>query len=186
MPLDPAMQNAMLAAVPGLRGFALALSRRADRADDLVQETLLRAIDKIESFTPGTNMAAWLTTILRNHFCNESRKERREVSDREGHFTAALTSQPAQESRLRFAEFHAALAALAPDQRKALLLVGAAGLSYDEAAAICRCPAGTIKSRANRGRARLAELLCIDGAADLGPDNATQAALCGGNLHWMA
>ena len=67
-----------------------------------------------------------------------------------------------------------------------LLLVGAAGLSYDEAAAICRCPAGTIKSRANRGRMRLAELLCIDGAADLGPDKTTQAALSGGNLHWMA
>jgi len=186
MPLDPGLQEAMLAAIPGLRSFALALCRRADRVDDLVQEALLHAIDKIESFTPGSNMAAWLTTILRNHFCNEFRRSRREVSDRDGLLVGALTSQPHQESHVRFGEFRAALAKLPDDQRKALLLVGAAGLSYDRAAAICRCPAGTIKSRINRGRVRLAELLSIHSAEDLGPDKATQAALSGGNLHWSA
>src|SRR5262249_11947815 len=156
--------DAMLAAVPSLRGFAVGLCRRADQADDLVQETLLHAIDKIESFEPGTNMAAWLTTILRNHFCNEFRKRRREVPDHDGHFVAALTSQPGKEGRILFAELRGALAKLPDDQREALLLVGGVGLSYDEAAAICRCRAGTIKSRTNRGRTRLAALLSIETA----------------------
>jgi len=186
MPLDPPVEAAMLAAVPGLHGFALALCRHADRADDLVQEALLHAIDKIESFKPGTNMAAWLFTILRNHFRNEYRKRRREVSDGGEYFAGIMAAQPEQESRIRFAEFRGALAQLPDEQREALMLVGASGLSYDEAAAICRCPVGTIKSRTYRGRMRLAELLCIDGAADLAPDKATQAALSGGNLHWMA
>lgn len=186
MPLDPATEQAMLAAVPDLHGFAIALCRRADRADDLVQEALLRAIDKIESFKPGTNMSAWLFTILRNNFCNEFRKRRREVSDDGEYLTATMAAQPEQDSRIRFAEFRGALAKLPDDQREALLLVGASGLSYDEAAEICRCPVGTIKSRTNRGRIRLAELMSIDTAEDLGPDKATQAALSGGNLHWMA
>lgn len=186
MPLDPVLQQAMLAAVPSLRCFALALCRRADQADDLVQEALLHAIDRIETFKPGTNMAAWLTTILRNHFCNEFRRKRREISDRDGLFVATFTSQPAQESYLHLAEFRAALMALPNQQREAVLLVGGAGLSYEEAAAVCRCPAGTIKSRANRGRARLAELLSIETAGDLGPDRAMQAALSGGNLYWAA
>jgi RNA polymerase sigma-70 factor (ECF subfamily) len=184
MPLDPTVEKAMLAAVPDLHGFAIALCRRADRADDLVQEALLHAIDKIESFTPGTNMSAWLSTILRNNFCNEFRKRRREVSDSGEYLAGTMAAQPEQESRIRFAEFRGALAKLPDDQRAALLLVGASGLSYDEAAEICRCPVGTIKSRTNRGRVRLAELMSIDTADDLGPDRTVQAALTGGNLHW--
>ncbi len=186
MPLDSCLQEAMLAAIPSLRGVALALCRRRDRADDLVQEALLHAINGIDSFKPGTNMAAWLTTILRNHFCNEFRKYRCEVSDREGLFVGSLTAQPRQEAHLRFGEFRAALAKLPDDQREALLLVGGAGLSYDEAAAICRCPAGTIKSRINRGRTRLAALLSIETADDLGPDKTIQAALNSGGMRWAA
>jgi RNA polymerase sigma-70 factor, ECF subfamily len=184
MPLDPVVETAMLAAVPDLRGFAIALCRRADWADDLVQQALLHGIDKIESFKPGTNMSAWLFTILRNNFCNEFRKRRREVSDGGEYLTGTMAAQPEQESRIRIAEFRGALAKLPDNQRAALLLVGASGLSYDEAAEICRCPVGTIKSRTNRGRARLAELMSIDTADDLGPDRAIQAALTGGNLHW--
>jgi RNA polymerase sigma-70 factor (ECF subfamily) len=186
MPLDPAVEKAMLAAIPDLHGFAISLCRRADRADDLVQEALLHAIDKIESFTPGTNIAAWLCTILRNNFCNDFRRRRREVPDSDYSFIGTMTAQPAQESRMRFAEFRIALAKLPHDQREAVLLVGASGLSYDEAAEICRCPVGTIKSRTNRGRIKLAEMLSVDTAEDLGPDKATQAALSGGNLHWAA
>ncbi len=186
MRLDPATQEMMLAAVPELRAFAVALCHKRDCADDLVQEALLHAIAHIESFTPGTNMTAWLFTILRNHFCNEFRKRRREVADSDGYFVGTMTSQPEQESCVQLAEFRAALAKLPDDQREALTLVGGAGMSYEEAAAICHCPIGTIKSRANRGRARLAELLSIESAQDLGPDRATQAALSAGNLRWAA
>lgn len=186
MRLDPALQDAMLKAVPELRAFAVALCHQSDRADDLVQEALLRAIDRIETFIPGTNMTAWLLTILRNHFCNEFRKRRREVVDSDGYYVGTMTSQPEQESHIQLAEFRRALAKLPDEQREALTLIGGAGLSYEEAAAVCRCPVGTVKSRANRGRARLAELLAIDSVQDFGPDRAIQAALSGGHLRWAA
>ena len=186
MRLDPALQESMLAAVPELRAFAVALCHQRDRADDLVQEALLHAIAHIESFRSGTNMTAWLFTILRNHFCNEFRKRHREVADSDGYFVATMTSQPEQEGRIQMAEFRAALARLPDDQREALVLIGGAGLSYAEAAAVCRCPIGTVKSRANRGRARLAALLAIDTAQDFGPDRAIQAALSAGDLRWAA
>jgi len=186
MRVNSSVIDAMLAAVPDLRAYALGLCGHADRADDLVQEALLHAIAKIDSFEPGTNMAAWLSTILRNHFYNEYRKRRREVADSDGYFVATMTSQPEQERHVQLAEFRAALAKLPDDQREALTLVGGAGLSYEEAAAVCHCPVGTVKSRANRGRARLAELLAIDSAQDLGPDRTIQAALSVGNLRWAA
>ncbi|HUI97415.1 MAG TPA: sigma-70 family RNA polymerase sigma factor [Xanthobacteraceae bacterium] len=186
MRLDPATQNAMLTAVPGLRAFALGLCHSADRVDDLVQEALLHAIARIDSFTPGTNMNAWLFTILRNHFYNESRKRRREVADSEGLFVGSMTSQPEQDCHMQLTDFRTALAKLPDEQREALSLVGGAGLSYEEAARICHCAIGTIKSRANRGRTRLAQLLSIESADDLGPDRALQAALCSGHLRWAA
>jgi DNA-directed RNA polymerase specialized sigma24 family protein len=82
--MSPAVRDAMLAAVPSLRAFAISLSHHVDRADDLVQEALMRAIASINSFQPGTNMSAWLFTILRNLFRSEYRKRRREVEDTEG------------------------------------------------------------------------------------------------------
>ena len=139
MPLNPSLRDAMLAAVPSLRAFAISLSGNIDRADDLVQETLLRAIANIDSFQPGTNMSAWMFTILRNLFRSEYRKRRREVEDTDGSYADSLKSQPEQNSRLEFQEFRAALAKLPPDQREALILVGASGFSYEEAASICDC-----------------------------------------------
>ena len=159
----------MLAAVPSLRAFAISLSSNVDRADDLVQETLLRAMANINSFQPGTNMSAWLFTILRNLFRSEYRKRRREVEDADGRHVDSLKSPPQQHSRLEFEEFRRALAKLLPDQREALILVGASGFSYEEAAAVCDCAVGTIKSRVNRARARLSELLAIDSADMFGP-----------------
>jgi RNA polymerase sigma-70 factor, ECF subfamily len=170
----------MLAAVPKLRAFAISISGNVDRADDLVQETLLRAMANINLFQPGTNMVAWLFTILRNLFRSEYRKRRREVEDADGSYANALKSQPEQESRVEFEEFRTALAKLPPDQREALILVGASGFSYEEAAAICDCAVGTIKSRVNRARNRLCELLKIESAEDFGPDHATRAILAGG------
>jgi RNA polymerase sigma-70 factor (ECF subfamily) len=177
MTLDPSVRDTILAAVPSLRAFAISLSGNVDRADDLVQETLLRALAHIDSFQPGTNMSAWLFTILRNLFRSEYRKRRREVEDPEGNYAESLKSQPEQTGRVEFQEFREALAKLPEDQREALILVGASGFSYDEAAAICGCAVGTIKSRVNRARNRLAQLLSIESLNDFGPDRTTQAIL---------
>jgi RNA polymerase sigma-70 factor, ECF subfamily len=177
MSLDPATRDAMLAAVPSLRAFAISLSGNVDRADDLVQETLLRAIANIDSFQPGTNMPAWLFTILRNLFRSEYRKRKREVEDTDGSYADTLKSQPEQPGHVEFQEFRNALSQLPDDQREALILVGASGFSYEEAAQICDCAVGTIKSRVNRARNRLAKILSIDNPGDFGPDVATRAVL---------
>lgn len=169
----------MLATVPSLRAFAVSLSGNIDRADDLVQETLLRALANIDRFRPGTNLPAWLFTILRNHFRSEYRKRRREVEDADGKHTESLKSQPEQMWHVEFGELRAALAKLPGDQREALILVGASGFSYEEAAEICSCAVGTVKSRVSRARARLAELMSVQGAGDFGPDEATRGVLTG-------
>lgn len=157
-----ASRDLMLAAVPGLRAFAISLCRNGERADDLVQETLLRALSNIDSFQPGTNMSAWLFTILRNHFRSEYRKGRREVEDVDGRAAEKLESQPDQISHLEFQELREALAKLPIDQREALTLVGVSGFSNQDAAKVCRCAVGTIKSRVNRARSRLSQLLLLD------------------------
>ena len=162
--LQPPERDVMLAAVPNLRAFAMSLSGNVDRADDLVQGTLMRAIANINTFQPGTNMQAWLFTILRNLFRSEFRKRRREVEDADGSYADSLASAPQQHGGLEFKELLAALAKLPLVQREALLLVGASGFSYDEAAAICGIAVGTIKSRVSRARTFLAQLLMLDSA----------------------
>ena len=179
MKLDPSVREAILTAVPSLRAFAISLSGNVDRADDLVQETMLRALANIHSFQPGTNMSAWLFTILRNLFRSEYRKRRREVEDTDGSFAEGLKSHPEQLGRVEFQEFRAALSQLPAEQREALILVGASGFSYEEAADICDCAVGTIKSRVNRARSRLAKLLSIDSVEDFGPDHTMRAVLIG-------
>jgi RNA polymerase sigma-70 factor (ECF subfamily) len=151
----------LLAAIPSLRAFAMSLSGNIDRADDLVQETLVKAWSNLGSFTEGTNMSAWLFTILRNIFYSEYRKRRREVADPEGQIAAKLASGPSQQAHMDFLDFRDALQQLSPDQREALILVGASGMSYEEAAEICGCAVGTMKSRVNRARNRLATLLAV-------------------------
>jgi RNA polymerase sigma-70 factor, ECF subfamily len=170
----------MLAAVPSVSAFAISLSGNVDRADDLVQETLLRAISNIDSFQPGTNMIAWLVTILRNQFRSEYRKRHPEVEDADGRHVDSLKSPPQQHSQVEFAEFRRAIAKLLPDQREALILVGALGFSCEEAAAICDCAVGTIKSRIHRARTRLVQLLAIDSVDTFGPDQTTRAILSRG------
>ncbi len=180
MSLNPSVRDAMLSAVPSLRAFAISLCGNVDRADDLVQETLLRAWANIHSFEPGTNMSAWLFTILRNLFRSEYRKRRREVPDGDGTYAESMKTQPEQGGRVEFEEFRAALNKLPTDQREALILVGASGFSYEEAAEICGCAVGTIKSRVNRARTRLAELMSIESVDDFGPDRELRAVLTGG------
>jgi RNA polymerase sigma-70 factor (ECF subfamily) len=177
MSLDDATRDGILAAVPNLRAFGISLTGNVDRADDLVQETILRALKNIDSFQPGTNLSAWLYTILRNLFRSEYRKRKREVEDATGMYAESLKSQPEQSSRLEFEELRVALDKLPDDQREAVILVGASGFSYEEAAAICGCAVGTIKSRVNRARNRLAELMSVDELDDFGPDRATRAVL---------
>lgn len=170
MSVDPALRDQILAAIPSLRAFAISLSGNVDRADDLVQETILRALANIQSFQPGTNMPAWLFTILRNLFRSEYRKRRREIEDADGSLAETLKSHPDQMGRVEFQEFREALAQLPAEQREALILVGASGFSYEEAAQICGCAVGTIKSRVSRARARLQELLQISDGDSYGPD----------------
>ncbi len=177
MMIEPALRDALLAAAPSLRAFAVSLTGSFDRADDLVQETLMRAIANIQRFQPGTNMQAWLFTILRNLFHSEYRKRRREVEDVDGSYALSLRTQPEQTAHVDFKDFQHALSKLPVDQREALILVGAEGLSYEQAAEICGVAVGTIKSRVNRARARLAQLLAVEDAEDLGPDRLTRAAL---------
>ncbi len=179
MALDPTLRDQMLAAVPRLRAFAVSLSGNIDRADDLVQETLLRALANIDGFKVGTNLNAWLFTILRNHFRSEYRKRRREVEDADGRHSDTLVSHPEQMGHVEMNEFRAALERLPEDQKEALILVGASGFSYEEAANICGCAVGTIKSRLSRGRSHLAQLMAVEGAADFGPDAPTRSVLTG-------
>jgi RNA polymerase sigma-70 factor, ECF subfamily len=173
---DP-VQQAMLAAIPRLRAFAISLTGSIEKADDLVQTALLRGLKSLDKFQPGTSMQAWLFTILRNQFHTNYRKRRREVEDPDGAMAQRVAVMPEQGSRLDFTDMQVALTKLSIEQREALLLVGAEGVSYEEAAQICGTNLGTIKSRVNRARARLAELLALDAAEDLGPDRLIKAAL---------
>lgn len=170
-------KRTMLAALPSLRAFAVSLIGSQDRADDLVQDAIMNAWAKHQSFQPGTNMKAWLITILRNGFYSQMRKARREVQDSDGAMTERLSVHPAQYGQMEMRDFTNALAQLPDDQREAIILVGASGFSYEEAAEICGCALGTIKSRVNRARVRLQDTLHVtEGTAAFGPD-ATAAAV---------
>jgi RNA polymerase sigma-70 factor, ECF subfamily len=182
--IDTPVRNVMLAAIPGLRVFAISLCRNPDRADDLVQETLTLALAKMNSFVPGTNMLAWLCTILHNQFRSEYRKRRREMEDVAGNYTERLQCLPNQEGHIKLSEFHAVLAKLPTDQSEALVLVGALGFSYEEAASICGVPIGTAKSRVNRARRCLAKWLSTDRPDDFGPDWTMRAVFAGSDQMW--
>jgi len=179
------LKDSLLAEIPSLRAFAVSLTGNLDRADDLVQETLMKAWAAFDGFTEGSNLRAWLFTIMRNAFFSQYRKRRREVEDVDGVMAAQLTSDPEQPGHMDLADFEAALATLPVDQREALILIGASGFTYEEAAEICDCAVGTIKSRVNRARQRLMQQLSIGSAAEFGPDPIAGAiaksALAGGS-----
>jgi RNA polymerase sigma-70 factor (ECF subfamily) len=175
---DPTIRDQLLAAIPSLRAFAISLSGNPDRADDLVQDTLVKAWTHLDRFQEGTNLNAWLFTILRNTFFSDHRKRSREVEDVDGIYTSRLVTVPEQAGHMDLGDFRTALMKLPEDQREALLLVGAQGFAYEEAAQICGCAVGTIKSRVNRARVRLAELLSFEDITDdLRPDGVFMAAL---------
>ena len=154
---DP--RNELVEHLPAMRAFAISLTRNGSLADDMVQDTLVKAWTNIEKFEVGTNMRAWLFTILRNTYYSSRRKSKREVADVDGIFTEGLAEKPAHDGHMQMTDFRKALGKLKVEQREALLLIGASGFSYEEAAAMCGVAVGTIKSRVNRARAQLSELM---------------------------
>ncbi len=177
MTVEPALRAALLESLPNLRVYALSLVHNHDRADDLVQGTILRAWANFDHFERGSNLTAWLVTILRNLVRVEHRRKKREVEDAEGSYAAQMYSLPEQQSHLDYEDMQIALTKLPFHSREALLLIAAEGLSYDEAAAVCHAPAGTIKSRVSRARAQLVKLLSPDNGEEIGPDPVTRAVL---------
>lgn len=152
--------------IPALRAFAISLTRNHAAADDLVQDTIVKAWSHIDKFTAGTDLKAWLFTILRNTFFSDRRKRVREVADPDGIHAGSLSEQPAHDSRLAFTDFMVCFNQLSPEHREVLILVGANGYSYEEAAAMIGVAPGTAKSRASRARAKLCELMGMTSAGE--------------------
>jgi len=165
-PERDAWRDQVIALMPTLRAFAWSLSHNGADADDLLQDTLIKAWSNRGSFTPGTNLRAWLFTILRNTYYTAVTRRRREVADVDGEHAARQSSPAAQDWAVALNGLKGALDSLPDDHREALILVGAAGLTYEEAAEICGCALGTIKSRVNRARARLLKVLNADTPED--------------------
>lgn len=170
MTLDPSVREPMLAALPNLRAFAMSLCRNPEQADDLVQDTLLRACEHIEQFQKGTNLIAWMLTIMRNRFLSEYRRRLREVQDADGVYAETLVTPPNQAAVSEYREVDAALKELPYELRETLMLVGVSDLSYGEAAQICGCAVGTIKSRVHRARTRLAAVLSLEATDKFGDE----------------
>jgi len=172
----PEFQAALVDVLPHLRAFARSLTRRREQADDLVNDAVVRALSAAEQFQPGTNFKAWMFTILRNLFYNEGRKNRSTVSldEAESLMPSVL---PSQHAALEFCDFRRAFWQLSDDHREVLILVGASGLSYEEAAEVCGCAIGTIKSRVSRARSELLHLLTGDNLKSARIDSAPIAGL---------
>ncbi|MFK7869456.1 MAG: RNA polymerase sigma factor [Roseobacter sp.] len=157
---DP--RDALIAHLPAMRAFAVSLTRNATLADDMVQDAVVKAWTNFDKFETGTNLRAWLFTILRNTYYSQRRKAAREIADVDNVLTEALAEKPSHDGRLQMTDFRDAFARLNDEQREVLLLVGALGFSYDEAADMCGVAVGTIKSRTNRARQRLAKLMALN------------------------
>jgi RNA polymerase sigma-70 factor (ECF subfamily) len=160
-------RDEVVSLIPALRAFAWSLSHNGSDADDLVQDTLIKAWTNRDKFEPGTNLRAWLFTILRNTYYTNVIRRRREVRDETGEYANGLKAPATQDWSVAMRTLQTALAQLPVEHREALILVGAAGLSYEEAAEICGCALGTIKSRVNRARARLLKIMDAEDATDV-------------------
>jgi RNA polymerase sigma factor (sigma-70 family) len=142
----------MIEMIAPLRSYALSLTKNSADADDLVQETLTKAIARVDSFTPGTSLRAWLFTIMRNTFLNSLRKWQREPTGTKDCVSDTAVDIPRQELHVLGQELISIINALPVRYRETLVLVVVLGESYEEAARICGCAVGTVKSRVNRGR----------------------------------
>lgn len=161
---DKVFRDQLVALLPSLRAFARGLCRHREMADDLAQDTMMRAWAARGSYTQGSNFRAWMFMIMRNQFYTTLRKNSRMTSLDPEVAERVLVSAPAQQDGIHVDDVAKALQKLPAEQREVLLLVGASGVSYEEAAQIIGCAMGTVKSRLARGRAALAQL--IDGPVD--------------------
>jgi RNA polymerase sigma-70 factor (ECF subfamily) len=151
------MKDDVVALLPDLRAFARFMCREREAADDLVQNTILQALDKQGQFEAGTNVKAWLFTIMRNRFYSDLRAQRRRPAPIDETTAAPLAAVDNPEATLELKELTSALWKLSPESREALILIGAGGFSYEEAAKLCGCAIGTLKARVSRARKHLAE-----------------------------
>jgi len=165
----------MTTIVPTLRAFGRSLCSNKSWADDLVQETMLKAWCGRDKFQTGSNMKAWLLTILRNQYYSELRHRKFEVEDPNDEHAARISVPPEHEALAELEALMHGLKTLPNEQREALLLVCASGLSYKQAAVICRCAVGTIKSRIARARDHLVKVLDLDYLASYGNLLATKS-----------
>lgn len=149
----------LTAVIPHLRAFARGLCGHPDMADDLVQEAMLKAWAAQDRFEPGTSIRAWTFVILRNAYLTDMRRNRFRGEYDENVAERILIAPADQEEPIHLSDMHRALLTLPPERREALLLVGAGGFSYEEAANICGCAVGTIKSRVGRARAALTSMM---------------------------
>lgn len=156
---DDEFKEQLGAVIPHLRAFGRSLSGSRDLADDLVQETLLKAWAARKRFQAGTNMRAWTFIILRNLFLSQMRRARFKGEWDELTASKILAAPASQDRHIELSDMQRALMHLPQPQREALILVGAGGFAYEEAAEICGCAVGTIKSRVARGRVALEGLL---------------------------
>ena len=152
-------EREMIANIPHLRAFARFMTQNADQANDLVQDTIVRALRARHQFQPGTNFKAWSFTILRNLHVNNLRRQRVRMESIEDGALDVFAVSPDQQSKLEFQELRRALMKLSPEHREVLIQVGASGFRYEEAAEVCKCAVGTIKSRLSRARKELYHLL---------------------------
>jgi RNA polymerase sigma factor (sigma-70 family) len=156
---DEVFKRDLLRVLPHLRAFARGLCGRPDFADDLVQETAIKAWVARERFIPGTNIRAWTFAILRNHYLSELRRNRHQADYDPDSAERLLVMEADQEAPLHLSDMEVALLKLSPERREALLLVGAGGFTYEEAAKISDCAVGTMKSRVARARDQLQHML---------------------------
>lgn len=161
--------------LPQLRAFARVLTRNRERADDLVHDTLVRALAAEDKFQRGTNIKAWLLTILRNQHISDLRRRKVEVEPVDDLVDAALPTPPGQFSAVEFGELRKALMKMSVQHREVLILVAAAGLSYEDTAEVCKCAVGTVKSRLNRARVELRRLLSEQPVQNKPDDELTNA-----------
>jgi len=158
-PNEGVMKEEIVALLPDLRAFARFMCREREAADDLVQNTILAALDKHTQFTPGTNLKGWLFAIMRNRFYSDLRTQRRRPLTIDNDAASPLPAVDNPEAALALKELSSELWKLNPQSREALVLIGAGGFSYEEAAGLCGCSVGTLKARVSRARKYLSDRL---------------------------